>query len=227
MPGQTIAVALRGPSSTATFTIPPSLVPFVDSVYANIDNTAGGTATPTLTIKGPNGRTVAAVAQDATIPGGEANGRVTWASGLPAKPATGGGVTTTLAQYSGAVTTIAAGDTDFLTWDTLDAGTELFDHTFPKVPSALVTGVYSVSLVVQVSALSAGTNAYVTLAFVHPAVTGQGLQIIYADDLAVGFKTLNATWELDAGDGIYVTVSNNDSVSRDFNIFPAQVLRLS
>jgi hypothetical protein len=84
--GQTIEVALGDPGPAASFQIPPKLVPFVDSVFAEIDNGAGSDTVPTLEVRGPNGDTVAAVPQDAVLPGGD-TGRVTWALRLAAKAA--------------------------------------------------------------------------------------------------------------------------------------------
>jgi hypothetical protein len=82
--GQTVEVALSNPGPSATFPIPATIVPFVDSVFAEIDNGAGADATPTLEIRGPNGDTVAAVPQDDVVPGGD-TGRATWALRLPGK----------------------------------------------------------------------------------------------------------------------------------------------
>lgn len=84
MAGQTVEVSLGNPGPSATFQIPADVVPFVDSIYAEIDNTAGSDTTPTLEIRGPNGDTVAAVPQDDVVPGGD-TGRATWALRLPGK----------------------------------------------------------------------------------------------------------------------------------------------
>jgi hypothetical protein len=84
--GQTVEVALSDPGPSATFPIPADIVPFVDSVYAEIDNSAGSDTVPTLEVRGPNGDTVAAVPQSDTLPGGD-TGRATWALRLAAKAA--------------------------------------------------------------------------------------------------------------------------------------------
>jgi hypothetical protein len=106
--GQTVEVALGNPGPSATFSIPADLVPFVDSVYAEIDNGAGSDATPTLEIRGPNGDTVAAIPQDDVVPGGD-TGRATWALRLPGKKGRGGNVSASVI-YARGYTDTAFGD---------------------------------------------------------------------------------------------------------------------
>jgi hypothetical protein len=106
--GRTVEVALGDPGPSATFPIPADLVPFVDSVYAEIDNSGGSDATPTLEIRGPNGDTVAAIPQDDVVPGGD-TGRATWALRLPGKKG-GGSVVSASVIYSRGYRDVNLGD---------------------------------------------------------------------------------------------------------------------
>lgn len=65
-------------TATATFPLPGNVPLSVESVYATVDNSAGGATTALLTIKDASGEVIARKRQGATIDAG-ASGSATWA----------------------------------------------------------------------------------------------------------------------------------------------------
>jgi hypothetical protein len=164
--GQTIEVALGDPGPSATFKIPPRLVPFVDAVFARIDNSAGADTTPTLEVEAPNGDTVAAVPQDDVVPGGDV-GRVTWALRLPGKRGGGGRGTKQITVYTQATTWPDSGPPlNNGAWTNAfpyDSSVFNFANTAGAAVEILAPGKYLLWLTVEWDLTLWGTNVWVAI----------------------------------------------------------------
>jgi len=75
---RTIQVGISGTSAVESYTLAPGLAQFVESVYVEIDNTAGGDAQPLVTLSDQSGVVIAKKRQGGTIAGGD-TGSSTWA----------------------------------------------------------------------------------------------------------------------------------------------------
>jgi hypothetical protein len=75
---RTIAVRLLAPSETVSYQLPGGIGQYVQAVYVDVDATAAGDVSPTLTISEQAGIPVAKVEQLDTIAGGS-TGSATWA----------------------------------------------------------------------------------------------------------------------------------------------------
>lgn len=86
---RTIRVGIEAPAQTVTYSLPPGLAQFVQSVYAEVDTSGSGDTTPSLSISEQAGVPIAVIPQDTTLDGGS-SGRATWALRLAGS---GGGST--------------------------------------------------------------------------------------------------------------------------------------
>lgn len=126
-------------------------------------------------------------------------------------------------RYRGNVVTIADGDTQPLTWDTLDSGADLLDLTNPAAPTAKVAGFYVVAAVVR-------PNGPMTLGGWYEAILRQlGTPLVaVTEDSPPGLTqarvTLTVPGLLPQGQPIDLTVTNNDGVAaRDFFLLTSSV----
>lgn len=92
---RTIVVPISNTSDTVAYTLAPGLAQYVQSVYVEVDNTAGSDARATLTVSEQAGVVIAKKRQGEAIPAGD-TGSATWALRLTdedaATPSSGGDV---------------------------------------------------------------------------------------------------------------------------------------
>lgn len=130
------------------------------------------------------------------------------------------------ASYSGSAVSIpAASSNEFLTWDTLGAGDELFDRSNPTEPEVLQGGIYAVTVSIQsFFDFSTGGGCHIT---VHLDFRGEdSVCEATVSGAAVDFNVvtcLNNTYYVPTGGVIAATVRNLEPSSRDYWIREALV----
>ena len=151
----------------------------------------------------------------------------------PANQPGGGGYTApiTRAVYSGDAINIADGNTDSLTWDSLDAGTALLDIvTDNQSPTVITAGVYALSVTVLGATLTA--TGYFVLTLVLD-LNGDDAELRVASPLAAATQSsprigLCAVYYLPAGAVLRAQVANGDgAAARDFSLVGAVLQRIS
>jgi len=138
-----------------------------------------------------------------------------------------GGSQPVSAQYSGGQVTIADGGGDFLTWDSLDAGTELLDRSNLGVPLVLADGLYAVTAkgIAFAPLTSGGFVAFV--GSVNGSVVSASSAGTSEHPDIVGFS-VTAIAQMLAGDNLLFTVFNHDGAAPvDVALSVAVVVKLT
>lgn len=136
-------------------------------------------------------------------------------------------------KITGNSVTIAAGDTQPLTWDTQGNGATLLNLAAPAAPTVLVSGIYSATVIISpISGLTVGAN-YTGDLFLGAGGVGvprpEALGSAPAATATVNILRLcltGPTCFIAAGDAISCLVTNNDSGSKSFEIAGATIARI-
>lgn len=211
-------------TDTIAYTLPPGVLQYVQSVLVNIDNTAGGDATPLLTVQTVNQLPVADQMQGSAIPGGD-TGRATWALRLAGEGGGGGRLSLLgFAKYSQLNRSINSGVATSWSWTLVD-GSELFDQTNPLSPVVLTAGLYVFTAHVSQSAgIVAGKHSYSQLKAVD-GVSGNDKFVSqitgYVDDSPlVSTQTIKPTGfaaYLAAGDFVQARIQHDEGVAKNWS----------
>lgn len=221
MAGRTISVGLAGPANTVKFLVPAALVPFVDAVNVQVDNSAGADSTAVLSILSPQNTPIADKAQQRAIAGGDLD-RATWAVGLADEPAKGFGILPWWAGVSfsqkGGGTTVGPGASSRSRFDgfiqnndptTFD--TQNFGDPFPVGFIPLKPGVYIVWIASQWDVAAFDKQ----LGFVTP-LTDSLFNGRNSNSAAV--QTMLMLNGLNTLTTLFCTNKNNDGVAHDVTV---------
>ncbi len=118
-----------------------------------------------------------------------------------------------------------------LTWDTKQDGDDLLDLTDPSAPTAIVAGVYAVSVAIQVfDSMTVGGNYSAVLDLDRDGDVSTEMIVTSAPASALNASpslSINATYFVPAGGVISVAILNQDGVSAiNFFLDQAAIVRL-
>lgn len=135
------------------------------------------------------------------------------------------GFSTIQAVYSGSNVSIALGSSENLTWDSLDAGTELLNRSSPAVPVFLATGTYALTALVVGEALNPGGFASMNIRI--SGTPNTAIASAYTTSPPDGWSA-TAIFVAAAGATCKIVANNQDGAfPRTFSIDSATLVRLA
>jgi hypothetical protein len=137
---RTIVVPLTPGQATAEYQLAPGLAQYVQSVYIEVDNTAGADARPVLTFSEQAGVVIGKKEQGRTITAG-GTGSASWFLRGTDETAAGGAVAGQLGTYTSFGLTVPTNSTTPFPF-TFDLGADLLDTTNPLAPAFRAAGTY-------------------------------------------------------------------------------------
>lgn len=185
----------RGTNSL-TFTMPGAISLDVESVVATVDNTAGGDATATLTIRDPSGQVIATKRQGEVIPAGD-SGTATFALRLDDSET--GGIRYNVANSGGFLRIAATGNSPVA----YQVGSQ--------------TSTWSVGISGDTVAIGADTNLFLTAVGAAEIIATAAVDIFTDGPLIVGADRSTQTYggavTFNVGDSFAVQATNDVSIA--------------
>lgn len=213
-------------TATQQFELAPGLLQYVQSVYVEIDNTAGADARPTLTLSEQSGVVIAKKRQGEAIPAA-GTGSATWALRLDDEHAATS--SQSFATYFGNAVNMASNSSAFLTWDVLESGADLLDLTDPEKPTTREAGTYAVSVYVRGQMGAAFEGFYIILEMDAANLDGFVAQdSVKSNVVTLAFVSTTLVFQSPAGGMITVQAHlGSTAANRNLTLWQANVAKLS